>query len=215
MSRWTESFFKNVPTASTSSTSLNAEATQYYGGEHRIAHTGGSSFVIAFPGSSFGAFKPEVAVLSALLGGQPNIKWSSGFSLLSKTNSANLGATSTATNLPYSDAGLFTIQIKGAAGAVSSHAKEAVQALKSIAEGKTSKEDLTKAIAKAKFDALEASESGASTLLSAGSGIVHTGKPYQVVETVKSIDGVTAEKLKAVRYSLANLKHTCRLKFAD
>ncbi|KAK7755070.1 ubiquinol-cytochrome c reductase core subunit 1 [Diatrype stigma] len=206
LSRWTESFFKNVPASSTSSTTLNAEATQYYGGEHRIAHPGGSSFVIAFPGSSFGTFKPEIAVLSALLGGRPNVKWSPGFSLLSKANGANPGAISAATNLSYSDAGLFTIQIKGAAGAVGSHAKEAALALKSISEGKTTKEDLTKAIAKAKFDALVASESGVETLLSAGSGIVHTGKPYQVIETVKSIDGVTAEKLKAAAKSLLDGK---------
>lgn len=154
--------------------------------------------MIAFPGSSFGTFKPEVAVLSALLGGQPNVKWSPGFNLLSKTNATTPGANSTANNLAYSDAGLFTIQISGAASVVSSHAKQAVAALKGIAEGKVSKENLTKAIAKAKFDALEASQSGVATLLSAGSGIIHTGKPFQIVETVKSIDGVTAEKLKTV-----------------
>ncbi|EMR67475.1 Cytochrome b-c1 complex subunit 2, mitochondrial [Eutypa lata] len=206
LSRWTEQFFKNVPASSNSSVTLNTEATKYFGGEQRIAHSGGSSLVIAFPGSSFGTFKPEVAVLSALLGGQPNVKWSPGFNLLSKANAATPGATSTATNLAYSDAGLLTIQITGSAGAVNAHAKQAAAALKSISEGKVSKEDLTKAIAKAKFDALEASQSGVSTLLSAGTGIIHTGKPFQIVETVKSIDGVTAEKLKTAAKSLVDGK---------
>lgn len=101
-------------------------------------------------------------------------------------------------NLAYSDAGLLTIQITGAAASVRKIGEEAVKALKSISEGGVSKEDLTKAIAKAKFNALEASQSGISTLLSAGSGIIHTGKPFEIAETVKSIDGVTADNLKTV-----------------
>ncbi|KAJ2965699.1 hypothetical protein NUW58_g10838 [Xylaria curta] len=70
------------------------------------------------------------------------------------------------------------------------------------------KEDLTKAVAKAKFDALEASQSGVSTLLSAGSGIVQTGKPFQIVETVESINGVTADKLKTAAKALLDGKAT-------
>ena len=200
LSKWTEQFFKDVPAASKTPVALNTEASKYFGGEQRISHPGGNSLVIAFPGSSSGAFKPEVAVLSALLGGQPNIKWSPGFTLLSKANASTPGAVSTATNFTYSDAGLFAIQSSGgSADAVTAHAKAAAQAIKSVAEGGVSKEDLTKAIAKAKFNALEAGQSGASALVSAGSGIVQTGKPFQVAEVVKSIDGITADKLKAVR----------------
>lgn len=189
-------FFKTVPASPTGT--LSATPTTYYGGESRIAHTGGNSLVIAFSGSSFGTYKPEVAVLAALLGGHPNVKWSPGFTLLSKAVSTNPGASASATNLAYSDAGLFTIQVSGAAGAVRATSQEAVKALKSIAEGSVSKEDLTKAVAKARFDALSSSESGIQTILSAGSGIVHTGKPFQIAETVKSIEGITADKLKTV-----------------
>jgi ubiquinol-cytochrome c reductase core subunit 2 len=196
LSKWTEQFFKNVPAGSST---LNSKATTYYGGEQRTAHTGGNSLVLAFPGSSFGSFKPEIAVLAALLGGQSSVKWSPGFTLLSKTSAATPGAAASATNLAYSDAGLFTIQVSGAAAAVRLAANEAVKALKGIAEGTVSKEDLTKAIAKARFDALVSSESGISTILSAGSGIVHSGKPFQIAETVKSLEGVTADKLKTVR----------------
>ncbi|KAI0137455.1 cytochrome b-c1 complex subunit 2 [Xylariales sp. AK1849] len=196
LSKWTEQFFKSVPSSPSGSTSLESKATTYYGGEQRIAHTGGNCYVIAFPGSSFGTYKPEIAVLAALLGGQSSVKWAPGFTLLSKAAAASPGATASASNLAYSDAGLLTIQVTGAAPAVRIAAQESVKALKSIAEGTVSKEDLTKAIAKAKFDALFASESGVSTLLSAGSGIVHTGKPFQIAETTKSIEGVTADKLK-------------------
>lgn len=196
--KWTEQFFKSVPASPSSAVALNSKATTYYGGEQRTPHPAGNSLVIAFPGSSFGQFKPEVAVLAALLGGQPNVKWSPGFTLLSKAAASAPGVVASGTNLAYSDAGLLTIQVTGAAASVRKAGEEAVKAIKSISEGTVSKEDLTKAIAKAKFDALEASQSGVSTLLSAGSGIIHTGKPFQIAETVQSIDGVTAEKLKTV-----------------
>lgn len=197
LSKWTEQFFKSVPASGSSPSSAS---TTYFGGESRTAHTGGNALVIAFPGSSFGSFKPEVAVLAALLGGQSNVKWTPGFTLLSKIASNNPGTTAFASNLAYSDAGLFTIQISGSAGVVRSTAQEAVKALKSVVEN-ISKEDLTKAIAKAKFDALSSSEAGISTILSAGSGLVHSGKPFQIAETIKSLEGVTAEKLKTVSCS--------------
>ncbi|KAI1325642.1 ubiquinol-cytochrome C reductase complex CORE protein 2 precursor [Xylariaceae sp. FL0255] len=203
--KWTQQFFKSVPA---SGSSLNSKASTYYGGEQRTAHSGGNSLVVAFPGSSFGSFKPEVAVLAALLGGQPNVKWSPGFSILSKATAAAPGAVASATNLTYSDAGLLTIQINGTAASIRKTAEEAVKALKAVAEGSASKEDLTKAIARAKFDALEASQSGVNTLLLAGSGIVQGGKPFQVTETVESIGGVTAEKLKATAKSLLEGKAT-------
>ncbi|KAI0376589.1 LuxS/MPP-like metallohydrolase [Hypomontagnella monticulosa] len=205
--KWTEQFFKSVPASPTSAVALNTKPTTYYGGEQRVAHTAGNSLVLAFPGSSFGTYKPEIAVLASLLGGQPNVKWSPGFSLLSKAAASVPGVVASASNLAYSDAGLLTIQITGGAASVRKAGEEAVKALKSISEG-VSKEDLTKAIAKAKFNALEASQSGISTLLSAGSGIIHTGKPFQIAETVTSIDGVTAEKLKTAAKSLIDGKAT-------
>ncbi|KAI1353240.1 ubiquinol-cytochrome C reductase complex CORE protein 2 precursor [Xylaria sp. FL0043] len=206
--KWTEQFFKSTPSSSTSSVKLNSKASTYYGGEQRTAHTAGNSLVLAFPGSSFGSFKPEVAVLTALLGGQPNVKWSPGFSILSKATAGAFNVSASAINLTYSDAGLLAIQINGAASAVRKVAEEAVNALKSAAAGSVSKEDLTKAIAKAKFDALDASQSGVATLVSAGSGIVQTGKPYQLAETVESINGVTADKLKTAAKALLDGKAT-------
>ncbi|KAI1162678.1 ubiquinol-cytochrome C reductase complex CORE protein 2 precursor [Nemania serpens] len=208
LERWTEQFFKRIPASAPSGVALESKASTYYGGEQRTSHTGGNALVIAFPGSSFGTFKPEIAVLTALLGGQPNVKWSPGFSLLAKAAAASPGVTVSATNLAYSDAGLLAIQINGTAASVRKTAEEAVKALKRIAAGSTSKEDLTKAVAKAKFEALDASQSGVSTLVSAGSGIVQTGKPFQIAETVQSIDSVTADKLQAAAKALLDGKAT-------
>ncbi|KAI2615161.1 LuxS/MPP-like metallohydrolase [Hypoxylon sp. NC1633] len=206
--KWTEQFFKDVPASPSDAAVLNTKPTTYYGGEQRTAHSAGNSLVIAFPGSSFGTFKPEIAVLAALLGGQPNVKWSPGFTLLSKAAASAPGVAASGTNLAYSDAGLLTIQVTGASVSVRKAGEEAVKALKGISEGTVSKEDLTKAIAKAKFDALEGSQSGVSTLLSAGSGIIHTGKPFQIAETITSINGVTADLLKTTAKALIDGKAT-------
>ena len=199
LSKWVGEFFKE---SKNSSSSLSSEATKYYGGEERIAHNGGNSFVIAFPGSSSftagGSYKPEIAVLAALLGGQSSIKWSPGFSLLSKAVSSFPGASVATTHLAYSDAGLLTIQFSGSAAAIRGASAEAVKALKSVAEGSISKEDFTKAVALAKYRALEEGQNIEAGLVVTGAGLVHGGKAFQIDEVGKSVESVTAEKLKSV-----------------
>ncbi|OHE96138.1 peptidase M16 inactive domain-containing protein [Colletotrichum orchidophilum] len=197
VSKWAEQFFKSVPSASSGKLALNTTATKYHGGEQRTYSPSGNAFVIAFPGASNGQVSPELAVLAALLGGKSNIKWSTGFSLINKAVGVVPGLSASTVNLSYSDASLLTVQLAGSASAVRGAAQETVKALKSIAEGAVSKEDLTKAIAKAKFDALEASEKRSGSILLAGSSLVHNGKAVDATEAIKSIESVTAEKLKA------------------
>lgn len=199
LSKWVGQFFTDVPS---SSSAVSGQATKYYGGEERIAHAAGNTLVIAFPGSSSftagASYKPEIAVLTALLGGKSSIKWTPGFSLLSKAASGFPGATSSASHFAYSDAGLLTIQFSGPAEAVRGASLEAVKALKSISEGSISKEDFTKAVALAKYKALEEGENIEAGLVSTGSGLIHGGKAFQIDEVGKSIQAVTADKLKAV-----------------
>lgn len=199
LSKWVEPFFKAVPASPSGQLSLNTSASKYYGGEQRVAHIGQNTLVIAFPGTALGANKPETDVLIALLGGESSIKWSPGFSLLSKAAAAAPGAQAHARNIAYSDAGLLAIQITGPASAVRKAAEESVKALKSVVDGPVSKEDLTKAIAKAKFDILSASELSGVGLVATGTNVLHGGKPFQVAEAVKAVESVTAEKLKTVR----------------
>lgn len=200
LAKWVGEFFKE---ASSSGAGLTSEATKYYGGEERIAHNSGNSLVIAFPGSSSftsgSSYKPEIAVLAALLGGKSSIKWSSGFSLLSKAVSAFPGASASTTHFSYSDAGLLTIQFSGSAQAIRNASAEAVKALKSVSEGSISKEDFTKAVALAKYRALEEGQNIESGLVATGSGLIHGGKPFQIDEVGKSVESVTADKLKLVR----------------
>ena len=197
--KWIEPFFKGVPSSSSSQLQLHTAATKYYGGEQRTPQSGSkSALVIAFPGYTLASDKPEAAVLNALLGGQSTIKWSPGFTLLSKAAAAAPGASISSSNFGYTDAGLLAIQISGPAAQVRTAAEEAVKALKSVAESPVSKEDLTKAIAKAKFDLLSANELSGTGLVAAGTRIIHGNNTFQVANALKSYESVTAEKLKAV-----------------
>ena len=205
LSKWVGQFFKGVQSESQSGQKLNSEASQYHGGEHRTGHPGGNAIAIAFPGSAYTNPKPEIAVLAALLGGQSTIKWAPGYSLLSKATSGLSGLSVSASNLAYSDAGLLTIQLAGPAASVREGAAAAVKAVENIANGSVSKEDISKAIANAKFNALDATQLREPTLHLVGSGLVNTGKAFESASLVQGIENVTADKLKTVREHLRPL----------
>ncbi len=196
LSKWVGEMFTDVP--SQTSYQLKPEQTKYYGGEERIAHGSGNSLVIALPGSSSptgGFYKPEVAVLAALLGGQSSIKWSPGFSLLSKATQDTPNMFIDTKSTIYSDAGLLTIAMTGSASDIQKSAPKVVEALKSVAQG-IDKEAFAKAKALAKFKELEYGQETQAAMELTGAGLVHGGKAYQIDEVAKSVDGVTEEKVK-------------------
>jgi ubiquinol-cytochrome c reductase core subunit 2 len=209
LTKWVGEFFTHVPS---SSSTLESETTKYYGGEERIAHDSGNTMVIAFPGSSSvaagGSYKPEIAVLSALLGGKSSIKWSPGFSLLAKAASSFPGASAATSHFAYSDAGLLTIQLGGSAGSIRGTSVEAFKALKSISEGSINMEDFTKAVALAKYRALDEGQNIEAGLVSTGAGLVHGGKHFQIDEIGKSVESVSADKLKSTAKALLEGKAT-------
>lgn len=201
VSKWMGEFFKKYD-VTPEGPALQSSQTKYYGGEERIAHGSGNVMVLAFPGSSSftgGFYKPEIQVLASLLGGQSSIKWSPGFSLLSKAT-ADYSASVKSSSVIYSDAGLLTVTIKGSASDVAGAASAAVKTLKDIASGSIAKEDIKKAIAHAKFKELEFGQNINAAIELTGAGLVHGGKAYQLDETAKAIDGVTEEQVKEVRY---------------
>ncbi|KFY04652.1 hypothetical protein V491_09284, partial [Pseudogymnoascus sp. VKM F-3775] len=205
LGKWVGEFFGDVST--TGSHELPSKATKYYGGEERIAHASAqNAFVIAFPGSSSftagSSYKPEIAVLAALLGGKSTIKYSPGFSLLAKAAAAAPGANISTTHAAYSDAGLLTINFSGPALSVNNAAVEAIKSLKSIAEGSISKEEFTKAVALAKYRSLEEGQNIDSGLVATGSGLIQGGKPFQISEVTKSIESVSQETLKTAAKAL-------------
>ena len=146
-SKWVGQFFDDVPATPLQQLSQGTEQTKYHGGEERLAHDGGNAMVIAFPGSSSftGQFyKPEIAVLGSLLGGQSAVKWSPGFTILGQAKATSTTQVQT-TSAIYSDAGLLYTSITGSAHAVAETAKAAVEAIKKIAAGEISSEQIAKA----------------------------------------------------------------------
>ena len=203
LNKWVGEFLAEAPeSVPRSAPKLQSAPSRYYGGEERIAHESGNAMVIAFPGSSSftasSTYKPEYAVLAALLGGQSSVKWSAGFSLLGKGASKYPGAKVVTTNHAYSDAGLLSIQISGQVGDVRSTGEEVVRVLKSVAAGEVSKEDVKKAVALAKFRALEAGQEIAAGLELTGAGLIQQGKAYQMDEVARGMDGVSGDQLKRV-----------------
>ena len=196
--KWVGEFFKDTFTGS----ALQGTPSKYHGGEERIAHGNGNTLVLAFPGSSSftsgSSYKPEIPVLAALLGGESAIKWSPGFSLLSKASSEYQHAHVSTTNAAYSDAGLFYVTIDGNAQHVAKAAKNVVDTLKKVAAGDVSSEDVKKAIAAAKFTALELGQSTDAGIEATGNGLISNGKPFQIEEAAKTLDKVTEAQVKSV-----------------
>lgn len=205
VSKWVGEFFKDLPAgASSSPYALKPKtASKYYGGEQRISSKAGkNAVVIAFPGSSaFGTpgYKPEVSVLTALLGGQSTIKWSTGFSLLAQATQGFSHLRVSAKNHAYSDAGLFTVTLSGSAAHVGTACKNVVDTLKKVAAGEVAAEDIKKASALAKFRTLESAQLVDTGLEASGAALVNGGKAYQISEVARAMDKVTELQVKDVR----------------
>jgi len=199
LTKWIGEFFEDV--SSTPAVELKSEQSKYYGGEERIAHASGNSLVLGFAGSSSPVgnfYKPEIAVLAALLGGESSIKWSRGFSLLSKVaEGASPNTTITTKSHIYTDAGLFAISIDGPASDIRTIAPKVVETLQSVSQN-LGEEDFNKAKALAKFKELEFASGTQAGMEYTGAGLVRTGKPYQINEVAQAYDSVTLDQVKQI-----------------
>ncbi|KAL4894627.1 Metalloenzyme, LuxS/M16 peptidase-like protein [Aspergillus ambiguus] len=205
LSKWVSQFFNELPSGS----GPQSAASKYYGGEQRVSSKAGNAVVLAFPGSgAFGAsaYKPEAAVLAALLGGQSTIKWTPGFSLLAKATQGFSQLRASTQNLAYSDAGLLSVSLAGQADQVAAASKNVVDALKKVAAGEVAAEDVKKAVALAKFRALDAAETPSSGLEATGSALLHSGKIAQLSEVAQSFDAVSEAQVKDAAKSLLSGK---------
>lgn len=215
LSKWVHEFFGDSEsnTRLVHSRELRSEPTKYYGGEERIAHGSGNSMVIALPGSGSPtgtAYKPEISVLAALLGGESSIKWSPGFSLLARANTDFPLAHIKTFHSTYSDAGLLQISISGNANHVRLASYRVAKLLRSLASGNFSEDDFKRAVAAAKFKVLDSGHTIREDIELTGAALVKGGKAYQIDEVGESIEGVTVEQLKEVntrikRLSMINL----------
>ena len=211
LSKWVGEFFADAPATSPPNVKLERKQTKYYGGEERIAHDSGNNMILAFSGSGSvtgNFYKPEISVLTALLGGQTTIKWSPGFSLLSRATEDFPRVHINTTHHTYSDAGLLAISISGDASQMRQAASSVVNIIKNIAAGDVSNEDIRKATATAKFQALEAGQAISTGIELTGAGLIEGGKAFQIDEVGKKIEAVADDQVKKVSLSaiLFNLR---------
>ncbi|KIW99422.1 uncharacterized protein Z518_11410 [Rhinocladiella mackenziei CBS 650.93] len=208
-SKWVGEFFADIGSGSPN-IKLSSPASTYYGGEERIPHSSGNAMVIGFPGSSSftsgSSYKPEISVLAALLGGESSIKWSPGFSLLSKAVQGLPSTHVSTQNAAYSDAGLLYVAITGDAPQIAKASKNVVDALKKVASGEMAEEDIKKATALAKFRTLEAGQQTEAGLEATGSCLIAGGKVFRIDEVGASIDKVSVDKVKTAAKGLLDSK---------
>ncbi|RPA99945.1 LuxS/MPP-like metallohydrolase [Choiromyces venosus 120613-1] len=203
LEKWTAEFFKELP----SGTGPVVAPAKYYGGETRVFSPHGDAIVIAFPGSaSAPSFKAEYTVLAYLLGGETSIKWNTGMSFLSQAVSEIPHTTAVAKHVAYTDTGLLYVTIEGPGSALTQAGENVVSAFKSLGEVKP--EDVKKAIALAKFDALATAEDRSVGLESVGQTVIASGNAPQVESIVKALSGVTVEAVKAAGKKLLESKAT-------
>ena len=204
LSKWVQEFFGDLETGTplANLASARKESVVYYGGEERIAHGSGNNMIIAFPGSgSFPGpdYRPEILVLAALLGGESSIKWSPGLSLLAQATADLSQAHIKTFNSTYSRGGLLQISISGGAQHVRLASYQVTKALRSVASGDFSKEDFKRAVAAAKFKALDAGHNTMESIELAGVELILDEKAHKIDEIGKSIENVTQEQLQKVK----------------
>ncbi|KAF8602225.1 LuxS/MPP-like metallohydrolase [Ceratobasidium sp. AG-I] len=195
LSQLVEKHFAGLPAGSATSA---GGATQYFGGETRVASNGGGQAV--FVGFGAPGASPELAALHAHLNATPSVKWTEGTSPL-----AGIGATPV--YIPYSDAALFGVLVSGpTAPEVAQNVKAAVAALKKVASG-LSGEDAKKAVAKAKFAAASALEAREG-LVAALAPEVFGGAKASLESVHAALDKVTESSLAKALSSLVKAKPT-------
>ncbi|BFZ61027.1 Vacuolar protein sorting-associated protein 11 [Saitoella coloradoensis] len=183
---------------------IEASATEYFGGEARVATNSNiAHFVAAFPGASnkFSEGGAEYTILANLLGGTPAVKYATGVSPLAVGG----GGKAFATNLAYSDAGLFTVAVAAPTENLRNVASNALTSIKDAARN-VSADDLKMAINKAKFAALSANEGRASGLDSVGRAILETGNAVETKDLVAALENVSVESVQKAAAKLLEAK---------
>jgi ubiquinol-cytochrome c reductase core subunit 2 len=133
------------------SSAASAPATAYHGGAARVVSVHGPQAIFVGFGSTASASVPALHALAAHLNPAPALKWATSSAPVASGIPAGIHARSVL--LPYSDATLIGVVLEGKDGAaLKEGAKAVVGAFKSAAEGKVGKEELARAVARAKFE---------------------------------------------------------------
>ncbi|TFK19647.1 ubiquinol-cytochrome C reductase complex core protein 2 [Coprinopsis marcescibilis] len=191
--------FANAAAASTPSTA----STTYFGGENRIpAHGGQQTLFIGF--GQAGAPSAELATLAAHLSPSPSVKWSKGLSPLAAALPE--GSSVQSVYLPYSDGSLVGLLVQGSSpAAVKEAGKAAVAAIK--AASKITQEQLTSAVARAKFAAASDIDTRQGLIATLGSKVL-SGSDASAASLVSAFDAVNTAGFAKATSSLLSAKPT-------
>lgn len=189
-------------------------ASKYFGGDLRTALVDShghaqplSHFFLAYEGAPR-AQSAVLSVLEALLGGASSIKWTFGQSPLGAIRTQVPGARAHAFNKALSDTGLFGLHIT----APHARAREAVQssvaALDRVAQGTVPQDEVAGAVARAKFAAAAALESGRQSAHTVLGAELLDGSAAPLAEKLAALEGVSGAQLSAAAGALLKSKPT-------
>ena len=174
-----------------------APATAYHGGATRVASAHGPQAVFVGFGSTASASVPALHALAAHLNPAPALKWATSAAPLA--SGIPVGVSAHSVLLPYSDATLIGVVLQGTdAGALKEGAKAVVGAFKDAAAGKVGKEELARAVARAKFQ-LAAGVEGREGYVGTFGPKVLRGEAASVQAALEGVQGVSGASLTRVR----------------
>ncbi|KAI0252304.1 Metalloenzyme, LuxS/M16 peptidase-like protein [Lactifluus subvellereus] len=185
-------------------------ATTYHGGSARVpsAHGSQQAIFIGFGSSSKSASLPALHALAAHLDPSPALKWAAGAAPLASAIPARVRARSVL--LPYSDATLVGVVLEGADGrALGEGARAVAAAFRDAAVGgKVGKEELARAVARAKFRLAAGVEAREGFVGAFGPGVLLRGETADVQAALEGVQGVSGAGLSQVARDLVKSKPT-------
>ena len=163
--------------------------TTYHGSTTRVASAHGPQVVFIGFGSTTSASVPALHALAAHLNPAPALKWAGSSAPVASAIPAGINARSVL--LPYSDATLIGVLLEGKdAAALKEGAKAVVSAFKGAAAGKVGKEELARAVARAKFQLASGVEAREGYVGAFGPKVLK-GEPASVQGTLDGIQAVS------------------------
>ncbi|KAH9996409.1 LuxS/MPP-like metallohydrolase [Russula compacta] len=195
----------STPTTPSAATTTK---TTYHGGTARVASTHGPQTIFVGFGSTASASIPALHALAAHLNPTPSLKWVTSSAPLASAIPAGVRARSVL--LPYSDATLIGVVLEGRdAAALGEGAKAVVRAFKDAAAagGKIGQEELTRAVARAKFQLAAGVEAREGYVGTFGPKVLK-GEAASVRSALDGIQGVSGAGLSHAAGDLLKSKPT-------
>ena len=170
-----------------------APMTKYLGGAVRVASAHGPQTIFVSFGSTASASVPALHALTAYLNPAPALKWASRTAPFASAIPA--GVPAHCVLLPYSDVTLIGVVLeRNDGGALKEGAKAVVGAFKDAVGGKVSKEELPRAVARAKFQLASGIE-GRDGYVDVFGPKVLKGESASVQTALDGIQGVSGANL--------------------